>query len=221
MEHDFWHQRWASGQLGFHQPETNQALVSHWREMEQSGDATVFVPLCGKSLDMLWLRDQGHAVVGNELSDKAVGDFFADNGLAATTGADSGFKVLRTAGIEIWCGDFFALPAAAVDGVAAVYDRGSLVALPPDMRKRYAKRLRALAPQAAMFLLCVEYDQSEMSGPPFSVANAEIEHHYGEKYTIRQVFADERAEIPERFRARGLTALSSKAYILQPREAAA
>ena len=41
------------------------------------------MPLCGKSLDLLWLRDQGHLVIGVELSATAFEDFCLENGIPA------------------------------------------------------------------------------------------------------------------------------------------
>ncbi len=217
MEHDFWHERWASGQLGFHQVVPDHILLAHWRDMSVDGGSKVFVPLCGKSLDMIWLREQGYAVVGIELSEQAVGDFFAENALEHSIEERDGFRVYRGDGIDIWCGDFFALPAGAVLGVGAIYDRGSLVALPPEMRLGYARKLQEVLPGVPMFLSCVEYDQTEMGGPPFSISRGEVEQHYGARYDVAQIYEELDREIPERFRERGLTSLASKAYILRPR----
>ncbi len=55
MKHDFWHEKWRSGKLGFHQEKVNSRLVRYWQLLDLNDGDPVFVPLCGKSLDMLWL----------------------------------------------------------------------------------------------------------------------------------------------------------------------
>ena len=217
MEAEFWHDRWSSGQLGFHQLEYDAKLVAHWHEIGAAAGSKILVPLCGKSLDMMWLRERGHAVVGVELSSKAVEEFVAENALTTVKRNQDGFDIVQADNIEIWCGDFFALPAHAVEGVTAVYDRGSMVALPPEMRGRYCAKLKNMLPDVSIYLSCVEYNQSEMNGPPFSIPRQEIDQHYSQSFAIELVADEVASDIPDRFRARGLTALSSKGYILRPK----
>jgi thiopurine S-methyltransferase len=217
MKADFWHERWESGQLGFHQFEPDRILTTYWPRMGVVPGGKVFVPLCGKSLDMLWLREQGHVVAGVELSARAVADFVEENDLDASVEQRGAYEVTRADGIEIWCGDFFALPGEATAGVAAVYDRGSMVALPPEMREPYTVRLRQILGPAPIFLSCVEYDQSEMAGPPFSVTAEEIALRYGDGYEIVPVFEEWQSDVPEKFRMRGLTAIKDHAFIVRPR----
>jgi len=83
MRPDFWHDRWRTAQIGFHRSSVDDNLIHHWRDLSLPKAARVLVPLCGKSLDLLWLRDQGHPVVGIELSDIALQTFFVENGVAA------------------------------------------------------------------------------------------------------------------------------------------
>ena len=113
MDQEFWDERWTSGRIAFHQPTPNQFLMSHWRNLGLSGGDSVFVPLCGKSLDMVWLAQAGHRVVGVEFNQLAVDAFFEENNLSRTVSERDGFTVCSGENIEIWCGDFFALPAAA------------------------------------------------------------------------------------------------------------
>ena len=59
----------------------NNHLISFWQQLNVVPDCSVFVPLCGKSLDLLWLHQQGHVVLRIESSELAVNDFFVENGL--------------------------------------------------------------------------------------------------------------------------------------------
>ena len=81
MQPDFWHQRWADNQIGFHQSAPTPLLLKHWPALGITPGAQVFVPLAGKSLDMAWLASQGHRVLGVELSQLAVEQFFAEHDL--------------------------------------------------------------------------------------------------------------------------------------------
>ena len=63
MKHDFWHERWLRDEIGFHQQAFNTHLQEFWRSLGLPSDAGVFVPLCGKTLDLLRsMRDFGKKV---------------------------------------------------------------------------------------------------------------------------------------------------------------
>jgi len=177
----------------------------------------VFVPLCGKSLDMQWLAERGHAVVGAELSEQAVDEFFAERDLVPNVRREGGFIVKTSGPYEIWVGDFFALPPSAVAGVAGIYDRAALVALPADMQRRYADKLKALLPTAPILLITIDYDQREMDGPPFATSPKMIDDLFLDRYErVDLVSKDVLAGHP-RFQQRGLTALTGAVFLLRPR----
>ena len=185
MHAGFWHERWEANQLGFHQETVNDRLREHWPTLGVARQATVFVPLCGKSLDMRWLRELGHPVVGVEVSPIAIRDFFAEAGIEPTTVTTGPFERSSGGGYELFCGDFFDLDAEALAGVAGVYDRASLIALPPETRARYAAHLAAILPEAVQILLItLEYDQARMSGPPHSVPDDEVRRLFGADFAI-------------------------------------
>lgn len=220
MEAGFWHERWQANEIAFHEPEGNVGLPKLWPRLGVDPTATVFVPLCGKSVDLLWLAAQGHRVVGVELSPVAVDAFFAENQLTPTVTERDGFRVHSANGIEIWCGNLFALPDAVLAGVAAVYDRASLIAFPPEMRPRYAEKLIAATPSGtATLLLSVEYDQSRMTGPPFSVPTEEIETLFGAACDIELIGKQDVLTPDHRFRTRGkgLTWLLAAGYFMRHR----
>lgn len=216
MEADFWLERWRSGQIGFHQAEINAALRSHWGSLRVPAGAKVFVPLCGKSRDMAWLRGQGHPVVGVELSRIAVRDFFAENGLKPTVSTQGRFERWEAEGVTLLCGDLFDLEPADLAGVAGVYDRASLVALPPEMRPRYAEAMRRVLPDGArMLLLTWSYPDGEMAGPPFSVAESEVRRLYADAFDVELLSrAESLAQDPE-LRRRGLTSLVENVFAIR------
>lgn len=218
MDPAFWLERWQQNQIGFHQAEINAHLQDFWGVLGLAHGSLVFVPLCGKSRDMLWLRAQGHPVLGVEISPIAVNDFFRENGLAPQRRHEGAFERCTADGLEILCGDFFALTSAQLAAVAGVYDRASLIALPADMRARYAHHLQHILPAAAeILLITVEYPQAQMDGPPFSVHQAEVEQLYRERYAVTVLYTKDVLAENARFRERGLSALVEKVYRLTPR----
>jgi len=116
MEPEFWIRRWEEGQTGFHLDEVNRHLQDHWPALALPADCGVFVPLCGKSLDLLWLRARGHAVLGVEISPKAVADFFAEHDLQPRHESRPPFEAWHVDGLEILQGDFFDLQPNPPDG---------------------------------------------------------------------------------------------------------
>jgi len=214
---DFWIERWQNGEIGFHQTSGNDLLPAHWPALGFAPEGAVLVPLCGKSLDMAWLAALGYRVVGVELSPLAVDDFFREQGVAADTRSVGPFTV-RTAGpITIWCGDIFALPAEAVAGVTAVYDRAALVAFPPSLQARYVQTLRRLVPAAPMLLISLSYPDGQIAGPPFSTSLAQVTELFGRDYDIGICETrDGLAQSPNLTR-RGVTALDEAAYVLRPK----
>lgn len=219
MEHDFWLQRWESNEIGFHQETINPALRRFWPRLDVPAEGRVFVPLCGKSHDMAWLRECGHPILGVELSTRACEQFFRERGLDPQRELREPFVIYRARGYELWGGDFFHMPAEALSDIVAVYDRASLVALPPGMRGRYAERMGTLVPaHAVVLLVSFEYPDGEMAGPPFSVPEAEVRQCFGACFDIEVFSRTEVLEEHPRFRARGLTALQEVVYRLTRRQ---
>lgn len=214
MDHAFWHQRWRDNLIGFHQEAVNPHLERHWERLGVKPDATVFVPLCGKSLDMVWLAERYH-VLGVELSPKAVEHFFQEQGLSPARSNDWPFMICEAEGVALYCGDFFALKPEHTAGIAAIYDRAALIALPPALRLRYADKLTGLAPAGTvMLLVTMEYEQAQMDGPPFSVESAEVETLFSDGWRIESLQHDSILEREPRFRERGLTRLAEHIYLL-------
>lgn len=184
MEAQFWHERWEKNEIGFHQGDANPMLVRHFQALDPAERFRVFLPLCGKTRDIAWLLSQGHQVVGAELSELAIQQLFEELGQKPGVSQVGALSHYRVPGVDIFVGDIFQLTAQTVGTVDAIYDRAALVALPADMRRRYADHLRAITATAPQLLISFEYDQSQMDGPPFSVPAAEIRNHYAAHYDI-------------------------------------
>ncbi|MBI3903615.1 MAG: thiopurine S-methyltransferase [Nitrosomonadales bacterium] len=213
MEKEFWLERWERQEIGFHQDEINPYLERYWQELH--ADGLVFVPLCGKSRDMLWLRGQGHPVLGVELSPIAVHAFFEENGRIPHHAAAGKFESCTADGIRILCGDFFDLDKDGLALVSVVYDRASLVALPPEMRERYTRHLASILPPATQILLITfDYPQEEMPGPPFAVSVDEVEALYREYAEVRLLAQLDVLPQNPRFQQRGLSRLQENIFLL-------
>lgn len=215
MEPDFWHERWASNQIGFHEGKPNNFLTRFFPQLDLAPGAKLFVPMCGKSVDMLWLAQQGHRVLGVELSSVAVQTFFAENQLTAEQRIQGAFSCWRGGGIEILCGDFFALTAAELADVAAVYDRAALIALPEAMRNAYARHLDVILPAGIRHLLVtLDYPQEQMQGPPFSVDAAEVQRLFAERCRIEPLDSRDALADSPHLAAKGLTRLQENVFLL-------
>ncbi|MFA9462374.1 thiopurine S-methyltransferase [Thiohalorhabdus methylotrophus] len=216
MDREFWLDRWRNNKLGWHLETVNPHLLDFWPGMPVPSRGRVFVPLCGKSLDMAWLaRECGHAVVGVELSEVACREFFSENGMEPQVEDAGAFSQFAAEGITLLCGDLFDLDAHTLGPVDGVFDRGSLIALPPEMRIRYAGHMESLLP-ARPPVLCVtlDYPQQEMAGPPFSVGPEEVESLFGNGYRVECLRDWDVLDESPRFREQGLTALHERVFRL-------
>ena len=216
MEADFWHNRWENNLTGFHLNEVNPHLIENWPSMNMKAGTRIFVPLCGKSLDLIWLAEQGHQVVGVELSSLAIEAFFSENNLSVERHQIGNLEYWQSENISLFCGDFFDLTAEVLGQIDAVYDRASLIALPPAMRQDYAAKLTEICQFAPKLLVTLEYEQSKMDGPPFSVTAEEVEVLYQANYQVKQLTAQDVLGDNENFRAKGLDHMNECIYKLLP-----
>jgi thiopurine S-methyltransferase len=184
MEPDFWHQRWAANQIAFHEGAANALLVKHFPALALAKGSRLFVPLCGKTLDIHWLLASGYRVVGAELSRLAVEQLFTELGAQPTISRCGRLECYSTRDLDVFVGDIFDLSSQLLGPVDATYDRAALVALPEPMRGRYAAHLTAITATAPQLLICFEYDQSLMDGPPFSLTSDEVNRLYRDTYEV-------------------------------------
>lgn len=187
MSNDLWLKRWENGEIGFHYHKINPLLEKHYEHLSLKENSTVFIPLCGKSLDILFFLSQGHKVVGCELSPKAIDEFFSDLEVKPQIKEYEKFKEYSYEDITIYEGDIFDLEKEHLGKVDAIYDRAALVALHEDIRAKYTKHLKELTNSAKQLVLTCSYEQELHQRTPYSVPSEEIHLHYGENYNIKKL----------------------------------
>ena len=213
MQPDFWLDRWRTAQIGFHQAAVDRHLKAYWPQLLVPANSRVFVPLCGKSLDLLWLRNLGHSVLGVELSPVALESFLMEHGIPARRRALADFDVYEADGFTLFCGDYFKLTPALLGSVLAVYDRAALISWTPAARESYVEQLTFLtSPGTQTLLIAVEYPPEQMKGPPFPLMRDTIESLYADRYSIEELARHEILELEPRLKARGLTELREVCY---------
>ncbi|MEE4250519.1 MAG: thiopurine S-methyltransferase [Alcanivoracaceae bacterium] len=212
MEISFWHERWEKGEIGFHLTKVNPLLTRWWQALDASAGTPVWVPLCGKSLDMTWLHQQGHPVTAVELSRQALQAFDAEQGLDLRWRQAGPLEAAEGPGLTLYCGDYFSVTGAQLTHIGLVYDRAALVALPAPMRQRYVAHMRAVLPAGwRMLLLTFDYPQEQRAGPPFSVTDDEVRQLF-RGCTIDVLSEQQVIDRHPGFREQGLTSMIERAY---------
>ena len=213
VDHQHWLDRWREDRIGFHEASVNRHLQHWFPKYAGSGGSRVFVPLCGKALDMLWIARQGFEVLGVELSEIAIEAFFEENQLDCRQSQQGPFRVYETDGIRLLQGDFFDLDAADLTGCELIYDRAALIALEAEDRPAYYDHMLAIMPTACkMLLITLDYDPAEMRGPPFSVPTEEVMRHYQNAFRIETLATENIVDKGPRWRKVGLTALEESVF---------
>jgi thiopurine S-methyltransferase len=204
-----WIDRWEHGRTGWHEASGNAGLKSYWPA--GMNGKRVLVPLCGKSPDLLWLAEHGNEIVGVELAERAIIEFFTEHGLAYRS--EAGVNLDRYSAtdlpITLFCGDYFEFDVQPFD---ALYDRGALVALPASVRPRYVEHTRKLLRRNAVRLIVtLEYDQSVVQGPPFSVLPSELCAYWDDLVRVSET--DDLETCPPKFRAAGLKQIQEVVWL--------
>lgn len=219
MDQQFWLDKWQKNETVFHLGDVNELLTRFWSDLNLDS-GRVLVPLCGKSLDVLWLLQQGYEVVGIELSPVAIAalrDLLELHlGFVLEESQLGSHRLYQHPRVTLVEGDFFTVPERLLPTVTAVYDRAAMVALPADMRAAYRNQLIRLAPRAPQLLVTLEYDQSLNSNPPFAVAATELDVGYGAHYRLQLLQEEELIDQEPRFRSKGLTSFIQKTWLLTP-----
>ena len=194
MNREYWLKRWDEGRTGWHQTEVEPALIKHFSSL---GPTRVFVPLCGKSLDLQWLASRGHEVVGVELSESGCEAFFHEHKIPVQVSTHGRFKTFHSDRITIFNGDFFDLGPRELSGIGAIYDRAALIAMPPESRVQYTTRMinivHACAQKVQFDFLQILFERTphDTKGPPFSVSAAELQSLYGQYFDIEPLIREE------------------------------
>jgi len=221
MHSDFWHNKWQNQEIGFHLEDVNPLLIKYWPKLELAQGSRVLVPLCGKTVDILWLLQQGYQVVGAELSEIALTELARhieqQLGIEISHSTQGDMQLFKGEGVQLFCGDFFQLTPEQVGTVDAIYDRAALVALPKPMRDDYSRHVMSLTQQAPQLLVTLEYDQNQKDGPPFAIPQTEISRLYGNDYGTELLLETETIQDEPRFQAAGLTSFIERVNLLSPR----
>ncbi|WP_343561425.1 thiopurine S-methyltransferase [Kiloniella sp. b19] len=187
MDAEFWHQKWRDGKLPFSMDDITAQLKQNFHRLGLKPGARVFVPLCGSTLDIGWLLSEGYYVVGAELSDRAITRLLQDIEIVPDHRDAGAMRHYYTEGLEIYGGDIFALTPAQLGKVDAIYDRAALAALPEEIREAYSEHLQELTGTAPQLMICYDYEQELMDGPPFAINDEEVLTHYTSTYTVEKI----------------------------------
>ncbi|MBT3197273.1 MAG: thiopurine S-methyltransferase [Gammaproteobacteria bacterium] len=213
MEPDHWHQRWQEGRIGFHQAQPNRWLQQFYPDLLLKQGEPLLLPLCGKTVDLTWLAEQGHPVVGVELSAIAIADFFHEQQLSAKRSQQPPFIRWESNLITLLEGDFFHLTRDDLPPTPVVFDRAALVALPAEMRQRYVTHLTTLLPAGSRILLVTtDYPQEQKIPPPFALSDEEVHTLYGDHFDIQRLHTETLTMGQDPLSKRGVTSLVERIY---------
>lgn len=217
MDPEFWGERWRSGQIGFHQEAVNEHLVEHYAKLTArtppETPSRILVPLCGKSVDLAYLGEEGDDVVGVELVQSAADAFFEEHGFTAHVTRDGPHMRLEDLGIEIVVGDFFELTPGELGTFDGIWDRAALIALPPELRARYAPHLASFAERGARLLLVTLVFDGPPVGPPHSVSDDEVRALFGPHFSLERLADHDVLDESPRIRERGVTFVRERVWL--------
>lgn len=215
MEHNFWLNKWQKNDIHFNQNEVNPFLLKYHQHLGALAGHNVFVPLCGKSIDMLWLMKQGASVVGVELSQMAIEQFIHENSLKATQSEQQPFVRYSDDQWLFWVGDYFTLSKKEIGSVEYVYDRASLIAMPKDLRQQYVDHLLNIVdPGTKILLITMQYQAPTDKLPPFSISMEEIEQIFKGAMTIECLESSDAQKLPEHLVKRGFKNVKSRVHLI-------
>lgn len=203
---NFWEERWHLGRTGWHNHTVNRNLETHANVLFQTESPTIFVPLCGKTLDMGWLASQGAQVIGVDLVEKAIQDFFSERSETPNCSIVHNIPQFKNDSITLLRANVFDVTVDVIGYVDAIFDRAALVALPLESRQDYANHcLSLLKPGGSILLITYDSPVADTQGPPFPVRKGTVESLYAHA-TDCELLAEVRMtpENDERLAKRGL-----------------
>jgi thiopurine S-methyltransferase len=192
MHPQFWLDSWEreGSATSFHRPDFHPYVVTY-ATPEMLRGKRVLVPLCGKTNDLLWFAQHAEHVIGVELAEKAILQFFEQSAIPYTKTSDFRYESER---ITMLHRNMFDVTLADVGQIDFVYDRAALVALPLDLRLRYVTKLDELLPVGAQQLVVTLEYAPVMAEPPFSITPEETCTYYQTRYMIEHIEQPERPE---------------------------
>jgi thiopurine S-methyltransferase len=202
-------QQWSERRIGFHLSDVNPVIEKYAQHFlsppsdptstaeETCANSRVFVPLCGKTVDMVYLATTAHAseVVGVEGIRLALEEFAEENpslNIKTDSTMADGFERFEGDRILLLKGDYFNLDSTKTRGTfGLIYDRGSLVAIDPSLRPAYVDvQGSLLAPGGRILLVALERKGSVEAmklGPPFSLSESSIRTLYEGKDWVQSI----------------------------------
>lgn len=214
MEDNYWLNKWKTNDITFHENEVNVDLIAYFDTLNLKSGDCIFVPLCGKSIDMIWLAEKGLRVIGAELSPIACHEFFAALNITPHITTHTYYTKYQHENIELLCGDLFNLTSTDFPIIHAVYDCKALIALPPDLRKKYIEHIiKCVSPNIKILLLTRE-SVCQVKPPPYPVSKAEVDSLYGGHFTVHTLKQAVITDIPERLIKKGYTEMTECVYLI-------
>ncbi len=216
MQAKDWLARWQENRIGFHEGDVNPHLKRYIKDFELKPGDRVFMPLCGKAHDIAWLAGQGYGVIGIELSAIAIEAFYEEFNLQYQQFQSDRFVMRKSDNIILLQGDYFDLQSEDLEACKLIYDRAALIAIDESNRSRYSSHMQSItASDCDMLLVTLDYDQEQMSGPPFSVSREDVFEHYQSEYQIQVMEENDVLDEQSRWRKQGLTALAETVFQLR------
>ncbi len=213
VDNQHWLDRWQEDRIGFHEASVNHHLLSYFPRLKPTAGSRIFMPLCGKAIDIHWIAQQGFDVLGIELSQIAIEAFFEENSIDFERTKSDRFNIYQSTNITLLQGDFFDLRKDDLKDCQLVYDRAALIALESVDRSRYYDHMLSILPASCdMLLISLEYDQAEMQGPPFSVPTDEVLKRYQNEFSIHALETNNIIDERPRWRKVGLSALQESVF---------
>uniref|UniRef100_A0AAV2K0Y5 thiopurine S-methyltransferase n=1 Tax=Knipowitschia caucasica TaxID=637954 RepID=A0AAV2K0Y5_KNICA len=214
-----WDRMWQRGRPGFHQTTVNRLLeINIDKVVAGRTGVRFFFPLCGKAVDMKWLADAGHSVVGVEFAEKACRQFFEENHMSFTEDSVPtipGAKVFRNTEktVTLYQCNIYSFNSSLEGQFGAIWDRGALVAINPKDREKYAALLTSLmAPDCRFLLDTLIYNPEKYSGPPFFVPDEQVHSLFGSVCDIQELQKED--ALTEDFKSWGMDYLMEKIHLL-------
>jgi len=214
MKNNYWLDKWQTNDIAFHEQDINADLIAYANELNLKPGEHIFVPLCGKTKDMLWLAERGFHVAGIELSPIACSDFFAELNVTPDITTQSKFTKYQFNNIELFCGDLFNLTNSDLPIIHAVYDCKALIALPPDLRKRYIDHIVSCTGTKIRILLLTRETNCQVKPPPFPVNKNEVNSLYGPYFDVQLLKCVSITDIPERLIKKGYSEMTESVYLI-------
>lgn len=222
MSVDDWEDRWNKAQTQFHVTRVHPMLEKHYHELTGGNTSLrIFLPLCGKSIDLKWLADKGHDVVGCEGVDLGCLEFFEEQNIPYTRQPLSGiegavYKATDGKKITLYRCDYFQLTSKLTGTFDCVWDRGSFVAIPTQRRQEYVNVTLPLLKNNTKYLLdCFLVDNKVFGGPPFNCTEEEVSKFFGKKCKSKKI--DTKDAFTKWQESWGIKSFVEEVYMLTPK----